>query len=127
MSFKVSITEEATACSSDIKGSISSGSSGVTASSGKDNFAKFRGLRAITHGQGYICRYPVFQEKSSNIVGATNLRTDALTRIRTVSRYLCHLSSKTAELSAERDPLTCNFSHVEEYDHVSEYSASPAV
>lgn len=63
MSFKVSITEETTACSSDIKGSISSGSSGMTASSGKDNFARFRGLRAITHGQGTFVGIPYFKRK----------------------------------------------------------------
>lgn len=60
MSFTVSISEETTACYSGIKGPISSGSSGMAASSGKDNFAKFRGLRVITHGQAYICRYSVF-------------------------------------------------------------------
>lgn len=63
MPFNVSISEETTACSSGIKGSISSGSSGMAASGGNDDFAKFRGLRAISQGQGYICRYSVFNRK----------------------------------------------------------------
>ena len=75
MSFKVSISVETTACSSGIKGSISLGSSGMAASSGKDD-CKIQRLGAITHGQEGICRHSVFQQKSFSSVGATHLRIE---------------------------------------------------
>ena len=81
----------------------------MVASSSKDGFAKFRGLRAITPGYEDICRHSIFQQKSSSTGGAaTNLRTDAV-KGRRVSLSLCHLSSTTAELTVKADPIGLQF------------------